>query len=65
VDCLVALDHLTTSYEDTVRKMLEEQAKEEVQKRAAWAIGYTDFAGIGYCGIPCVNVCPAGKKALK
>jgi len=65
VDCLIAMDKLTTNYEDTIRKMLEEQAKEEVQKRAAWAIGYTDFSGIGYCGIPCVNACPVGNKALK
>jgi epoxyqueuosine reductase QueG len=65
IDCLIALDSLTTNYDDTVRKMLDEQSKESVQKRAAWAIGYTDFAGIGYCGIPCTNVCPVGKKELK
>jgi epoxyqueuosine reductase len=65
VDCVIALDKLPTGYDDTVRKMLEEQAKEEVQKRAAWTIGYTDFQGLGYCGLPCVNECPVGKKTLK
>jgi len=65
IDCLIALDKLSTNYEETVRKMLESQADEEPLKRAAWAIGYSDFEGIGFCGIPCINACPVGRKELK
>ena len=65
VDCLIALNRLTTNYEDTIRQILDKQAKEDPLRRADYAIGYAEFAGIGYCGIPCVNACPVGKKALK
>ena len=64
VDCLIALNKLNTNYEDTVRQILDKQAKEDPLRRADFAIGYAEFAGIGYCGIPCVNACPVGKKAL-
>jgi epoxyqueuosine reductase len=65
VDCLIALDQLTTNYEDTIRQILDKQAKEDPLRRADYAIGYAEFAGIGYCGIPCVNACPVGKRLLK
>ncbi len=65
VDCLIALNRLTTNYEDTIRQILDKQAKEDPLRRADFAIGYAEFAGIGYCGIPCVNACPVGKKDLK
>ena len=65
VDCLIALNKLTTNYDDTIRQTLDKQAKEDPLRRADFAIGYAEFAGIGYCGIPCVNACPVGKKDLK
>jgi len=65
VDCLIALNKLTTNYEDTIRQILDKQAKEDPLRRADFAIGYAEFAGIGYCGISCVNACPVGKKDLK
>ncbi len=64
VDCLIALDKLSTNYEDTIRQILDRQAKEDPLRRADFAIGYAEFAGIGYCGIPCVNSCPVGKRQL-
>jgi epoxyqueuosine reductase QueG len=65
VDCLIALDRLSTGYEDTIRKILERQAQEDPLRRADLAIGYSEFTGIGYCGIPCINACPVGKEELR
>jgi hypothetical protein len=58
------LDKLSTNYEDTIRQTLDKQAREDPLRRADFAIGYAEFAGIGYCGIPCVNACPVGKREL-
>jgi len=65
VSCVIALDKLSTSYEETTRQILEKQAKEDRLKRAASAVGYSDFSGIGFCGLACINACPVGKKDLR
>jgi len=65
INCIIALDKLSTGYEDTVKQILDRQAKEGPLKRAASAIGYSDFTGIGFCVIPCINACPIGKKELR
>ncbi len=64
VDCLIGLDQLNTNYEDTIRQILDKQSREDPLRRADFAIGYAEFAGIGYCGIPCVNACPVGLKNM-
>jgi len=65
IDCLIALDKLSTNYEDTIRQILGRQAEEDPLRRADLAIGYSEFSGIGFCGIPCINACPVGRKELQ
>lgn len=65
IDCLIALDKLHTGYEDTIRQIQERQAQEEPLRRAAHSGSDADFIGIGFCGVPCVNACPVGKKELE
>jgi len=65
VTCVIALDKLSTNYDETVKQILEKQAKEDSLRRAASAVGYSDFSGIGFCGLGCINACPVGKKELR
>jgi epoxyqueuosine reductase QueG len=65
VSCIIALDKLPTGYEETKKQMLDRQAKEDPLRRAASAVGYSDYSGIGFCGLACINACPVGKKELK
>ncbi len=65
VSCIIALDTLSTNYEETTKQILDRQTKEDPLRRAASAVGYSDYSGIGFCGLACINACPVGKKDLK
>jgi epoxyqueuosine reductase QueG len=65
VSCIIALDKLSTGYDETKKQMLDRQDKEDPLRRAASAVGYSDYSGIGFCGLACINACPVGRKELK
>ena len=65
VNCIIALDKLSTGYEETTKQILDKQVKEGKLKIAASAVGYSDFSGIGFCGLACINACPVGRKELR
>jgi epoxyqueuosine reductase len=65
VSCIIALDKLATGYDETIKQTLEKQTKEGKLKIAASAVGYSDFVGIGFCGLACINACPVGRKELR
>jgi epoxyqueuosine reductase len=65
VACIVAVNKLATGYEETKKQILERQEKVDPLRRAASAVGYSDFVGLGFCGLGCINACPVGKKDLK
>jgi len=64
VDCVIACDKLHTSYDETVKQMLERQETVDPLVRIGQAVGYTDYKGYGFCGLACINACPVGKKEL-
>jgi len=65
ISCIIALDKLSTSYDETISQTLEKQTREGKLKIAASAVGYSDFSGIGFCGLACINACPVGRKDLR
>lgn len=63
--CVIALDKLSTGFDETLKEIVTRERETDALMRAALSVGYTDFNGIGFCGIPCVNACPVGKRNLR